>query len=138
MLEVEPVDGPKLTAKMNTTKDILVVFYAPWCPHCQRYVLHDGKGNPEQAPLEIFNRDMKERGANATLTIVRYDVQAGGKGMPGGFEVRAIPTIYMAAADGAKTKYEGNPLDAAALVEFIKEKSANTKTIPDAVAHTVV
>merc|ERR1719240_1963905 len=77
MLEVPNVNGVTLKSKVEKKdKDVLVVFYAPWCPHCQRFVLHDGRGSPENAPLEVFNRQMQERGANATLSVLRFDTHA--------------------------------------------------------------
>merc|ERR1719428_2563684 len=97
MLQVPNVNGAALTSMVEKKeKDLLVVFYAPWCPHCQSYVLHDGKGSPEDAPLEVFNREMQASGANATLKILRYDTAAD-QNLPNGFDVKYIPTIYVAA-----------------------------------------
>merc|ERR1719321_1883380 len=70
MLEVKKVDKAELTTMIEKgDKDTLIVFYAPWCPHCQRYVLHDGQGDPEKAPLEVFNQEMESRGAKDTLNV---------------------------------------------------------------------
>jgi len=132
MLEVPAVN----TAKVNTMvdakkKDMLVVFYAPWCPHCQTFVLHDGKGSPEKAPLEVLNRGIKASGADKTLNIVRFDVAADREaGLPKGFEVKHIPTIYMAAADGTKTVFDGQ----GDIIAFIEKNSAKTKKIAVAAA----
>merc|ERR1719460_1558012 len=137
MLQVPSVDKAKLEANK---KDALVVFYAPWCPHCQTFVLHNGKGNPEEAPLEVFYRDIKASGADKTLDIVSFDVSANREaGLPKGFEVQHIPTIYMAAADGKKTKFSGAQVYALSLVDFIEKNSANTKKIKiNAAPQTVV
>jgi len=129
MLEVPVVNKAELTTMAEKgDKDTLVVFYAPWCPHCQRYVLHDGKGNPEKAPLEMFNKEMKSRGASDTLSIVRWDIDKD-KDLPSQFKVQYIPTIYLAAADGTATQFKGNPTNFADMVDFIKDKSTKTKTI---------
>merc|ERR1719453_2885950 len=107
MLEVPLMNKSTLVAMLDKKdKDTLVVFYAPWCPHCQRYVLHDGKGNPEKAPLEIFNKEMEARGASQTLNIVRWDIDKD-RDLPSQFEVKFIPTIYLAAADGTATQFKG-------------------------------
>merc|ERR1719379_2978873 len=113
MLEVPLVDKAALTAMVEKKdKDLFVVFYAPWCPHCQSFVLHDGKGNPEQVPLEIFNRNVHASGANKTLSVLRFDVDANRSGgMPAGFEAKYIPTIYLAAADGTKVQFKSNKVD---------------------------
>lgn len=139
MLEVEAVDTPKLNALVEKKeKDLLVVFYAPWCPHCQSFVLHDGKGNPEEAPLEIFNRNVHASGANKTLSVLRFDVDANREGgMPAGFEAKYIPTIYLAAADGKKVQFKSNKVDSASLVDFIEKNSAKTKKIGKA-SQTIV
>jgi thiol-disulfide isomerase/thioredoxin len=129
MLEVPAVDSKALTSLMDKKeKDLLVVFYAPWCPHCQTFVLHDGKGSPEDAPLEVFNRNVMASTANTTLSVVRYDVSAD-RNLPAGFDVKGIPAIYMAAADGKKTPFTGNRVDSATLVAFIKANSAKTKKV---------
>merc|ERR1719487_1681145 len=136
MLQVPSVDKAKLEANK---KDALVVFYAPWCPHCQTFVLHNGKGNPEEAPLEIFYKNIKSAGADKTLDVVRFDVSADREaGLPAGFQVQHIPTIYMAAADGTKTVFSGNHVDSATLVDFIEKSSANTKKIGTIAPETTV
>jgi thiol-disulfide isomerase/thioredoxin len=142
MLQVPAVDTTKLNSMLDSKKkDALVVFYAPWCPHCQTFVLHNGKGNPEEAPLEVFYKNIKASGADKTLDIVRFDVAANreaGLEMPKGFEVPHIPTIYMAAADGTKTVFSGNHVDSKTLVDFITANSAKTKKIAIAAPQTVV
>jgi len=129
MLEVPSMEKDTLTAMLEKKdKDTFIVFYAPWCPHCQSFVLHDGKGNPEKAPLEVFSKDMKARGASKTLNVVRWDVDSH-RDVPKDFKVQYIPTMYLAAADGTMTQYKGNPGDTEALVKFIEEKSSKTKKI---------
>merc|ERR1719482_1002240 len=124
MLEVPAMDKDKLTARMDKKdKDTFVVFYAPWCPHCQSFVLHDGQGNPEKAPLEVFNQEMKSRGASQTLNIVRWDIDKD-RDLPSDFKVQYIPTIYLAAADGTKEQFKGNPSKSTEMVQFIEDKSS--------------
>merc|ERR1740117_2301578 len=44
LLEVPVADGHQLSTLLEGGgKPTLIVFYAPWCPHCQTFVLHDGK-----------------------------------------------------------------------------------------------
>merc|ERR1719272_490365 len=132
MLEVPAVDTKKVNTMVDAKKkDMLVVFYAPWCPHCQTFVLHDGKGSPENAPLEVLNRQFQASGANKTLDVVRFDVAADREaGLPKGFEVQHIPTIYMAASDGTKTVFDGK----GDIIAFIEKHSAQTKKIAVAAA----
>merc|ERR1719379_1716719 len=140
MLQVPAADTAKLNSMVDAKKkDVLVVFYAPWCPHCQTFVLHNGKGNPEEAPLETFYKSIKAAGADKTLDVVRFDVAANREaGLPKGFEVQHIPTIYMASADGKKTMFKGAHVDSATLVDFIEKNSANTKKIGAVPAQTTV
>merc|ERR1719478_1257939 len=74
MLETPLVNQQSLTEKVNKKeKDFLVVFYAPWCGHCQRFVLHDGTGDPSKAPLEKINKDL----SNDHFQVLRFDITAG-------------------------------------------------------------
>jgi len=128
ILEVPSVTGAELTALVDQKeKDTLVVFYAPWCGHCQTFVLHKN-GDPTKAPLEVFNRDLKAAGAHDTLNIVRFDVQEHGKEIPAGFDVQGIPAMYLVAAGGKKVPYPpGGPSDAEALKSFITSNADKTK-----------
>merc|ERR1719379_832570 len=140
MLQVPAADTAKVNSMVDSKeKDMLVVFYAPWCPHCQTFVLHNGKGNPEEAPLEVFYKNIKGAKADKTLDVVRFDVSANREaGLPKGFQVQHIPTIYMASADGKKTPFAGAHVDSATLVDFIEKNSANTKKIGAIAPQTVV
>jgi thiol-disulfide isomerase/thioredoxin len=109
-------------------KDTLVVFYAPWCPHCQTFVMHDESGNAEKAPLELFNQELKKAGALETLNLVKYDTQSAGT-IPAGFDVQYLPTVYMATHDGKYVAFEGNPHSIPDLKSFIKTNAPQTKGI---------
>eukprot|EP00746_Dinoflagellata_sp_MGD_P008935 gnl/MRDRNA2_/MRDRNA2_117974_c0_seq1.p1 gnl/MRDRNA2_/MRDRNA2_117974_c0~~gnl/MRDRNA2_/MRDRNA2_117974_c0_seq1.p1 ORF type:complete len:256 (+),score=73.13 gnl/MRDRNA2_/MRDRNA2_117974_c0_seq1:103-870(+) len=129
MLEVPLVDGKSLQAEMaKKEKDLLIVFYAPWCPQSQTFVIHDGNGVPQQAPLEIFNRNIRDSGAGETLSVLRFDVSVV-VDIPSGFEVKTVPTIYMASADGRKVPYKDGQVSSASLVHFIEKNSLNTNEI---------
>eukprot|EP00451_Oxyrrhis_marina_P004921 CAMPEP_0204303752 /NCGR_PEP_ID=MMETSP0468-20130131/84064_1 /ASSEMBLY_ACC=CAM_ASM_000383 /TAXON_ID=2969 /ORGANISM="Oxyrrhis marina" /LENGTH=243 /DNA_ID=CAMNT_0051283071 /DNA_START=75 /DNA_END=807 /DNA_ORIENTATION=+ len=153
LLTTPQINGTQLS-EMTTKaeKDTLVVFFAPWCPHCQQYVLHDKNGDPTKAPLDVFRGELEADGslkhldvvsydtaamvAKAPLDVFRgeleadgslkhldvvsYDTAAHGREIPSGFNVQYIPTVYMAAKDGRKTPYQGNPGDKDKMRAFIK------------------
>merc|ERR1719148_545707 len=105
LLEVPVASGQQLTTLLEGGgKPTLVVFYAPWCPHCQTFVLHDGKGDPIKAPLEVFNRELKEKKEH--VSVVRVNTQV--TKFPKVFEVRSIPTAYFVNRAGQAYKFEGN------------------------------
>jgi len=121
LLEVPVTNGTALTTLLEKKQqNALVVFYAPWCGHCQQFVLHDGKGDPTKAPLEVFRRDLAGDSATKGVAVQRFDVTKG-KDMPKAFEVKFIPTVYFVAQTGVVTKFEGNPGDLQALKGFVTE-----------------
>jgi len=116
---------PPLVQK--ATEDIFIAFYAPWCPHCQTFVMHDANGNATNAPLEVFNRQLIEAKGPK---VVKFDTQASMP--PGAFKVKYIPTIYMAFKDGTVKRFSGNPHDLVALKAFAMPAGASSFA-----AHTV-
>jgi len=120
LLEVPKADPAQLASFVSEKKsNNLVVFYAPWCGHCQSFVLHDGSGDPTKAPLEAFRKDLAEDDATKLVGVVRVDVQEHGESIPAPFKVEFIPTVYFVNKNGAATVYEGNPGDLAALKSFV-------------------
>merc|ERR1719420_1884146 len=110
LLEVPKATPAQLTSFVSEKKkNTLVVFYAPWCGHCQQFVLHDGSGDPTKAPLEVFHRDLAKDDATKAVDVVRVDVQEHGESIPAPFKVQFIPTVYFVNKGGVATKYEGNP-----------------------------
>jgi thiol-disulfide isomerase/thioredoxin len=113
MLETPSVNLQSLTEKVaKKDKDFLVVFYAPWCGHCQRFVLHDGTGDPSKAPLEKINKDL----SGDSLQVVRFDITA--SEAPNDMPVEFIPTVYLATKDGGRHKFNGDPAAPGALEQF--------------------
>merc|ERR1740138_1854683 len=100
-------------------KDALVAFYAPWCPHCQTFVLHDKKGNPKNAPLENLRRDMAKDEKLKGVAVYRADVTTlGQNGIPSPLVVQGIPTMYFINAKGSATQFKGNPHDLSSIKMF--------------------
>jgi thiol-disulfide isomerase/thioredoxin len=114
MLETPAVNHASLVEEMNKKEaDLLVVFYAPWCGHCQHFVLHDGSGDPRKAPLEKINKEL----TSDTLKVLRYDITQG-EG-PADMPVEFIPTVYLAKKDGSKHMFQGDPSAPDALKNFV-------------------
>merc|ERR1719399_2228370 len=100
----------QLTDLINKKKEsLLIAFYAPWCPHCQRFVMGDG------SPLtRLSNALTAKHGAR----VVKFDVKA--QGSPPGFAVNAVPAVYLFnATTGQKTEYDHNPEDLGALESWV-------------------
>eukprot|EP00929_Paragymnodinium_shiwhaense_P089933 TRINITY_DN5013_c0_g1_i1.p1 TRINITY_DN5013_c0_g1~~TRINITY_DN5013_c0_g1_i1.p1 ORF type:complete len:233 (-),score=84.73 TRINITY_DN5013_c0_g1_i1:237-935(-) len=121
MLEVKALGAGDLDkVAKGSGKDTFVVFYAPWCPHCQRFVLHDGNGNPSKAPLELLRKDLQADKATSAVEVARVNVdQTGWDTLPKQFVVQGVPTMYFVKGDGAAARYGGNPQDVAQLKAFV-------------------
>lgn len=116
---VPGVTVPELRHLM-ATENILVVFYAPWCPHCQDYVLHDVEHNFQNAPIELLNKELIKVGGPR---VVKFDVTA--HQPPAGFNVEYVPTLYKSSKGGPQVKFDGDKLSAHAIKNFVlgKQKS---------------
>lgn len=124
LLEVPSADASMLeqVAGGKTGKDALVVFYAPWCPHCQTFVLHDKQGNPTNAPLELLRKELATAPETKNVNVIRADVTQVGKKIPAVFAVASIPSVYFVSKDGKASKFAGNPGSSPQLKQFIEEK----------------
>jgi thiol-disulfide isomerase/thioredoxin len=114
---VEAVDAENLTAYINEGRALLVVFYAPWCPHCHDFVI---KGNTH-APIEMLNKELIRRKGPK---VVKFNIQQSPP--PSQFPMEFIPTTYAVTASGAAVKYSGDPGNLEKLENFaVAQQSAN-------------
>jgi len=120
LLEVPAADALFLRRAANGANghDSLIVFYAPWCPHCQSFVLHDEKGDPTNAPLEQLKKTWAFDAQMEKVKIMRADITKVGKVLPPAFKVTGIPTAYFVSSMGQAKKFVGNVHDSDALRNF--------------------
>jgi len=93
---------------LDTSKDALVEFYAPWCGHCKKLA-------PIWDQLAEELKDIKD------LVIGKFDATAN---EVDGLEIRGYPTLkfYPKGSKGSPIDVEGRELEE--LKTFIKEKSS--------------
>lgn len=103
---------------MDTSKDVLLEFYAPWCGHCKSLA-------PE---WEKLGQRFKSAGAAASsIVIAKMDATANEVDYPG-VNVRGFPTILLfpATRDGQRKtpiEFDGSR-DANGFVEFLRKNAA--------------
>lgn len=120
-----PLADAEVLANASTGKlgkDALIVFYAPWCPHCQQFVLHDESGNPQRAPLELLRKEMAENQKFKDVKVYRSDVtRLEEQDIPQALRVESIPTLFYVNTEGKAIKFNGNPHDTDAIKEFLTD-----------------
>jgi len=106
---VTAVDSPALTELVFSGKRFVVAFYAPWCPHCQTFVIADKNGNRTNAPLEVLKHRllMRAGGAHEVPEVVKFDTRQGRQ--PPLFSFKYIPSIFVVTEAGEAVKFEGDP-----------------------------
>lgn len=121
LLQVPSVDGLALSKLLSAKQNTVVVFYAPWCQQCQKFVLSDGSGNPSMAPLEIFRRRLTWDEEAKRISVVRFDVEKNGDSYPPVFHVLGvgIPAIYFIDSTGTVTPYLEDPHHVVKLQRFV-------------------
>lgn len=106
--------------------DFLVVFYAPWCPHCKAFVLAG-----EDAPINALSADLENANGPKVLT---YDVIA----HEAPHTIDAVPTVFLYTKDGRALVYKSDIHNAQALRDFALQLQEDKKLllVQQAVSHT--
>mmetsp|Transcript_3782 Transcript_3782/g.5164 ORF Transcript_3782/g.5164 Transcript_3782/m.5164 type:complete len:174 (+) Transcript_3782:2-523(+) len=110
----------KLVTKSNA--DVLIEFYAPWCPHCKRFA-----SKYRQLAKKLRN-ERKSKKTQRKLVLAKMDVDA--NHISPIFNVERIPSIYLSrASDRANpVKYTGD-LEIHSLEKFLVDMRAGA-TVP--------
>jgi len=105
---------------MNTDKDVLVNFYAPWCPHCQQF-----------APDYIQTAKLLENNTNIVLAAIdawKFH-QVGEK-----YHIRGFPTVllFLRSKKEAPIEYAGWKRNVDNLIAFVQshQDSSTGKGMP--------
>lgn len=96
---------------LDTQKDVLIEFYAPWCGHCKKL-------DPEYLALG------KKYKAEKNLVIAKMDATA--NDVPNdSYKVEGFPTIYFAPSNSKQSpvKFEGGDRTVEGLSKFVEKHS---------------
>mmetsp|Transcript_27227 Transcript_27227/g.42320 ORF Transcript_27227/g.42320 Transcript_27227/m.42320 type:complete len:212 (+) Transcript_27227:3-638(+) len=105
---IETLNRTTYTQIRNANKfDLLVTFYAPWCPHCKAFLLD------ENAPIKALSASLeKKKGPK----VVTFDVTA--SDAPEALGLNSVPTIFLIKTTGEAIKFQQNPHDLKLLMAF--------------------
>jgi len=104
--------------------NFLITFYAPWCPHCKKFVAG------ENAPLKAFSASL-EKMKRDVPKVVTFDVI--GDTPP--LVIDAVPTIYLFKTNGEALTFDGDGHDLEALMAFALQKPAPALVTKQVVQH---
>jgi len=105
---------------MDTTKDVLVEFYAPWCGHCKRLV-------PDYE--KVANAFQNEK----SVVVAKLDADnAAHKAIATRFGVSGFPTIKFFGKHNKNGEDYSSERDPASFVNFLNEKSGTSRTVTGA------
>jgi len=85
--------------------DMLITFYAPWCPHCKAFVLGDN------APLKALNERLEKVEGPKVLS---FDIEKSTAPLT----MDAVPTIYLFKTTGEAISFNGDPHNLAELLSW--------------------
>eukprot|EP00927_Polykrikos_kofoidii_P063802 TRINITY_DN58705_c0_g1_i1.p1 TRINITY_DN58705_c0_g1~~TRINITY_DN58705_c0_g1_i1.p1 ORF type:complete len:268 (-),score=40.26 TRINITY_DN58705_c0_g1_i1:309-995(-) len=121
LLDVPSVSITDLTEMLGKNRsDTLVVFYAPWCWHCRRFVLEGLNGDPTKSPLELFRRSLKADAKTNHVDVTRVDITTIAVGdIPKAFDVTLIPSVYFVSSHGQAVHFNGSSHDTESLKAFV-------------------
>ena len=91
----------------------ICLFYASWCPHCEKYLSH---------PAKPFDKagDLASKNLNGVV-FEKIDYEQN-KNLASKYDVNSFPSIIAISSDGKKiSDFEGNRMNPDELVAFAKQ-----------------
>lgn len=104
--------------------NFLITFYAPWCPHCKKFVT--GKN----APVKAFSASLEKMKIDVPK-VVTFDMIADTPPLI----IDAVPTIYLFKTNGEALTFDGDGHDLEALMKFALQKPAAALVAKKTVKH---
>jgi len=103
---VEAVNETQWSELRKANKfDMLITFYAAWCPHCKALVL------AEYAPIKALSASLEKVNGPKVVT---FDID---KSEPP-LSLSGVPTIYLFKKTGEAIEFEGNPHNVESLMKW--------------------
>lgn len=91
----------------------ICLFYATWCPHCEKYLSHPSK------PFDKAG-DLASKSTNGVV-FEKIDYEQN-KNLANKYDVNSFPSIIAISSDGKKiADFEGNRMNPEELVVFAKQ-----------------